>query len=59
MCSVAERDTNRSPHNTKQFLINTIMDVFANFDKEAMVTACSSMRSCLEGVVVVNGAFIR
>ena len=31
---VAERDTNRPPHNTRQSLINLIMEVFANSDRE-------------------------
>ena len=57
--SVAERDTNRSPHNTKQSLINSIMEVFANFDREAMETACSRVRPRLEEVVAANGDFIR
>ena len=56
---MAERDTNRSPHNTKQSLIKSIMEVFANFDREAVVTACSTVRSRLEEVVAANGDFIR
>ena len=54
----AERDTNRSPHNTKQSLITSIMEVFANFSREAVVTACSRVRSRLEEVVAANGDFI-
>ena len=42
--SAAERDTNRSPHNTKQSLMTSIMEVFANFLREAVVTACSRVR---------------
>ena len=58
VCGVAERDTNRSPHNTKQSLINPIMEVFANFDREAVVTACRRVRSRLEEVVDPKGDFI-
>ena len=56
---VAESDTNRSPHNTKQSLINSIMEVFANFNREAVVSACSRVRPRLEEVVAANGNFIR
>lgn len=56
---VAERDTNRSPHNTKQSLIDSIMEVFSNFDREAVVTACSRVRPRLEEVVDAKGDFIR
>ena len=59
VCGAAERDTNRSPHNTKQSLITSIMEVFANFSREAVVTACSRVRSRLEEVVAANGDFIR
>ena len=55
----AERETNRSPHNTKQSLITSIMEVFAKFSREAVVTACSRVRSRLEEVVAANGDFIR
>ena len=55
----AERDTNRSPHNTKQSLITSIMEVFANFSREAVVTTCSRVRSHLEEVVTANGDFTR
>ena len=41
---VAERDTKRSPHKTKQSLINTFMELFANFDRESVVNACSRLR---------------
>ena len=58
VCGVAGRDTNRSPHNAKQSLINLIMEVFANFDREAVVTACSRVRSRLEEVVDPKGDFI-
>ena len=52
---VAERDTNRSPHNNKQSLINSIMEVCANFDRESVV---SRVRSCLEEAVDAKGDFI-
>ena len=56
---VAERDTNRSPHNNKQSLIDPIMEVFANFDRESVINACSRVRSRLEEVVEAKGDFIR
>ena len=56
---VAERGTNRSPHNTKQSLINSIIKVFANFDRESVVNTCSRVRFRLEEVVDVKGDFIR
>ena len=31
------------------------MEVFANLSREAVVTACSRVRSCLEEVVAANG----
>ena len=43
---VAERDTNRSPHNTKDSLISSIMEVFSNNPREDVIHACSRVRSC-------------
>ena len=54
----AERDTNRSLHNAKESLITSIMEVFANFPREAVVTTCSRVRSRLEEVVDPKGDFI-
>jgi hypothetical protein len=45
---VAERDTKRSPHNTKDNLIRSIKEVFYNIP-----------RSRLEEVIEANGDFIR
>ena len=56
--SVAEGDTDRSLHNAKQSLINLIMEVFANFDRQAVVTAYSRARFRLEEVVDPKGDFI-
>ena len=56
---VAERDTNRSPHNTKDSLIRSIKDVFTNFHREDVVHACSRVRSRLEEIIAANGDFIR
>ena len=56
---VAERDVNRSSHNTKQSLINAIMDVFANIPREDVIRACARFRSRLEEVVAAGGDFIR
>ncbi|QQP52246.1 Transposable element tcb2 transposase, partial [Caligus rogercresseyi] len=44
-----------SPHSTKQSLINSITEVFANFDRESVVNACSRVRSRLEEVVDAKG----
>ena len=59
VCGVAKRDNNRSPHNTKESLINSIMEVFANFPGEAVVNAYSKVRPRLEEVIAANGNFIR
>ena len=59
MWGVTERDTNRSHHNTKQSLINSILEVFANFDRESVINACIRVRSHLEEVVEAKGDFIR
>jgi hypothetical protein len=56
---VAERDTNRSPHNTKESLITSIKEVFNNFPREDLKLACSRFRSRLEEVVAAEGDFIR
>ena len=56
---VAERDTNRSPHNTKDSLIRSIKYVFTNFHWEDVVHACSRVRSRLEKIIPANGDFIR
>ena len=56
---VADRNSNRSPNNTVQSLINSIMEVFANFDRESVINACSRVRSRLEEVVEAKGDFIR
>ena len=59
MWGVAERDTNRSPHNTKESLITSIREVFANFSREDLKRACSRFRSRLEEVVAAEGDFIQ
>ena len=56
---VAERDTNRSLHNTKDSLIGSIKEVFTNFPREELVHACSRIRSRLEEVIDASGDFIR
>ena len=56
---VAERDTNRSPHNTKDSLISSIMVVFNNIPREDVLHACSRVRSSLEEIIEANGDFIR
>ena len=56
---VAERDTNRSPQNTKDSLITYIMEVFNNIPREDVIHACSRVRSRLEEVIAANGDFIR
>ncbi len=56
---VAERDPNRSPHNTKASLIASIKEVFSKFPREDLKLACSRFRSKLEEVVAAEGDFIR
>jgi transposase len=56
---VSERDVNRSPHSSKQSLINSIMEVFASLSREDVKKACSRFRPRLEEVVAVKGDFIR
>ena len=45
--------------NTKEFLTNSIIEVFANFPMETVVNPCSRVRPRLEEVVAANGDFIR
>ncbi len=47
---VAERDTSRSPHKTKESLIASIKEVFSNFPREDLKKACSRFRLRLEAV---------
>jgi hypothetical protein len=51
---VAERDTNRSPHNTKDFLISSIMEVFNNIPREDVVHACSRIIGRLEDLIKIS-----
>jgi hypothetical protein len=51
---VAERDTNRSPHNIKESQITSIEEVFSNFPREDLKLACSRFRSRLEEVVAAT-----
>jgi hypothetical protein len=59
MWGVAGRDTNSSPHNTKESLIASIKEVFSNFTSEDLKLACSRFRLRLEEVVAAEGDFIR
>jgi hypothetical protein len=56
---MAERDPNRSLHNTKASLIASIKEVFSKFPREDLKLACSRFRSKLEEVVAAEGDFIR
>jgi hypothetical protein len=56
--SMTEGDVNRSPHNTKQSLITSIMKVFADLSREDVRRACSRFQSRLEEVVEARGNFI-
>ena len=47
------KQSSLSVYKTKQSLINSIMGVFTNFNREAAVTARSRVRSRLEEVVTV------
>ncbi len=55
---VAERGTNRSPHNIKESLIASVKEVFSNFPREDLKKACIWFRSRLEEVVNDEGDFI-
>jgi hypothetical protein len=55
---MAERDVNRSLHNTKQFLITSIMEVFASMSTRVATKACSRLLSWLEEVVTPKADFI-
>jgi hypothetical protein len=56
---VTERDVNRSPHNTRQSLITSIIKVIADLSREDVRRACSRFQSRLEEVVEARGDFIR
>ncbi len=56
---MADRDTNRSSHNTKVSLIASIKEVFSNFPTEDLKKAYSWFRSRLKEVVIAEGDFIR
>ncbi len=56
---MAEKDTNRSSHNTKVLLIASIKEVFSNFPRKDLKKACSRFRSGLKEVVAAEGNFIR
>ena len=55
---VAESQVNRFPHNTKESLIKSIMEVFAKLSSEDVKKACSRVKPRLEQVVAANGNFI-
>jgi hypothetical protein len=55
---IAERDVNRLLHNTKQFLITSIMEVFATMSRKAITKACSRLLSWMEEVVTTKADFI-
>ena len=48
---VARRDTNRSPHNPKDSLTRSIMELFTNFPREDVIHAYNRTRSRLEEVI--------
>ena len=58
MWGVAEKDVNRSAHQSKESLITAIKEVFADLPREMVKKACSRFRSRLERVVTANGDFI-
>ncbi len=55
---VSERDVNRSPHKTKQSLINSIKEVFSLIPRDDLKRACSCYQSKLDEVVAAKGDFI-
>ena len=50
---VAERDTKRSPTNTKESLIRSIKNVFINFHREDVVHACSQRQFYLINILFI------
>ncbi len=54
---MAEKDTNRSPRNTKESLIESIKEVFSNFPREDLKKACRQFQSRLEEVFAAEGDF--
>jgi hypothetical protein len=59
LCCVSKRDINRSPHNTKQPLINSIMEILSNFSKDTVKRACSQYQWRLKEDVTAEYDFIR
>ena len=55
---MAERDVNRSAHQSKESLITAIKEVFADLPREMVKKACSRFWSRLERVIAANGNFI-
>ncbi|KAL1117272.1 hypothetical protein AAG570_004598 [Ranatra chinensis] len=52
-----EKDTNRSPSNTKAQLMDKIKTVFAALPRETVASACSRFRSRIEAVIDANGGY--
>jgi hypothetical protein len=59
MCGVSKRDINRPSHNIKEPLINSIMEIFSNFSKDAANRACSQYQGRLKEVITAECDFIR
>ena len=53
-----ERNTNKTPCNTKDELVSRIKKEFKAMKKAQIVKACSRFRSRVEAVIDVNGGFI-
>ncbi|UYV68766.1 hypothetical protein LAZ67_6000748 [Cordylochernes scorpioides] len=55
---VVERDVNKAPHTTIQFVKKAVHTVMAQMDKVIVAKACASFRTRLETVVANNGNYI-
>jgi hypothetical protein len=56
---VPERYINKSPHNNKQPLINSIMEVCSNFSRDVVKRACRQFQWRLKELVTDGCDFIR
>jgi hypothetical protein len=59
VCGVFQKDINESPHNIKQSLIISIVDIFNNFSREDVKKACRQLQLRLMEPVTAECDFIR
>ncbi|KOC62582.1 hypothetical protein WH47_04243 [Habropoda laboriosa] len=58
MWGVVEAKVNANPHNAKDSLRASIMEVMRNMDKEEVKRICNQFKSRLEKVVIADGGVI-